>query len=110
MTPLILNQVASVAEAVDAIALGTANGPMRFGLLFFSVISAASTIVFVDGPPEGRDTFAGQAGHELDAEAHAGRPDQRAGAYGVIAGVPARTRGQHGVVHGLDADFQFLES
>ena len=31
MTPLILNQVASVAEAVDDIAFGTANGPTRFG-------------------------------------------------------------------------------
>ena len=33
MTPLILNQVASVAEAVEDIAFGTANGPTRFGPL-----------------------------------------------------------------------------
>jgi len=47
-----LNQVASVADAVDDIAFGTANGPIRFGLLFLLVISAASTMVRVDGPPE----------------------------------------------------------
>jgi hypothetical protein len=52
LTPWILNQVASVADAVEDIAFGTANGPMRFGLLFFSVMSDASTIVRVDGPPE----------------------------------------------------------
>ena len=51
MTPLILNQVASVAEAVDDIALGTAKGPTRFGLLL-RVMSAASTMARVDGPPE----------------------------------------------------------
>ena len=51
MTPLILNQVASVAEAVDDIAFGTANGPTRFGPLV-RVMSAASTMVRVDGPPE----------------------------------------------------------
>jgi len=48
---LILNQVASVAEAVDDIALGTANGPTRFGPLV-RVISAASTMVRAEGPPE----------------------------------------------------------
>jgi hypothetical protein len=42
-----LNQVASVADAVDDIALGTANGPTRFGPLL-RVISAASTIVRAD--------------------------------------------------------------
>ena len=52
MTPWILNQVASVADAVDDIAFGTAKGPMRFGEPFFSVVSAASTMVRVDGPPE----------------------------------------------------------
>src|SRR3569833_3613511 len=51
-TPLILNQVASVADAVDDIAFGTANGPMRFGLEFLRGASAASTIVDVVGPPE----------------------------------------------------------
>ena len=51
MTPLILNQVASVAEAVDDIALGTANGPTRLGPLL-RVMSAASTMVRVEGPPE----------------------------------------------------------
>src|SRR3978361_1854372 len=49
--PLILNQVASVADAVDDIAFGTANGPTRFGPLV-RVISAASTMVRADGPPE----------------------------------------------------------
>src|SRR5215467_2662511 len=49
--PLILNQVASVAEAVDDIALGTAKGPTRLGLLLRAV-SAASTMARVDGPPE----------------------------------------------------------
>ena len=52
MTPWILNHVASVAEAVDDIALGTANGPMRLGLSFLRVMSAASTMVRVEGPPE----------------------------------------------------------
>jgi len=37
-----LNQVASVAEAVEDIAFGTANGPIRFGPLS-RVIAAAST-------------------------------------------------------------------
>src|ERR1700721_1977838 len=50
-TPRILNQVASVADAVDDIAFGTANGPTRFGPLL-RVMSALSTIVRVDGPPE----------------------------------------------------------
>src|ERR1700721_3815989 len=50
-TPRILNQVASVADAVDDIAFGTANGPTRFGPLVRAV-SAASTIARVDGPPE----------------------------------------------------------
>src|SRR5690606_11538019 len=48
----ILYQVASVAEAVDDIAFGTAKGPMRFGELYFSVVSYASTMVLVEGPPE----------------------------------------------------------
>jgi hypothetical protein len=51
LTPLILNQVASVAEAVDDIAFGTANGPTRLGP-FSRAVSAASTMVRVDGPPE----------------------------------------------------------
>jgi hypothetical protein len=46
-----LNQVASVADAVDDIAFGTAKGPTRFGPLVRAV-SAASTMVRVDGPPE----------------------------------------------------------
>src|SRR6202021_2612613 len=50
-TPLILNQVASVADAVDDIAFGTANGPPRFGPLV-RVVSAASTMVRAEGPPE----------------------------------------------------------
>src|SRR6185369_11556473 len=49
--PLILNQVASVADAVDDIAFGTAKGPTRFGP-FSLVVCAASTMVRVDGPPE----------------------------------------------------------
>ena len=51
MAPLILNQVASVAEAVEDIAFGTANGPTRFGPLA-RARSAASTMAWVDGPPE----------------------------------------------------------
>src|SRR3954469_6742358 len=51
LTPLILNQVASVADAVDDMAFGTANGPTRFGPLV-RVVSAASTMGRVDGPPE----------------------------------------------------------
>ena len=50
MTPLILNQVASVADAVDDIAFGTANGPTRFDPLVRAV-SAASTIARVEGLP-----------------------------------------------------------
>ena len=49
--PLILNQVASVAEAAELIALGTANGPTRLGPLVRAV-SAASTMARVDAPPE----------------------------------------------------------
>jgi hypothetical protein len=48
---LILNQVASVADAVEDIAFGTANGPTRFGPLV-RVMSAASTMARADGPPE----------------------------------------------------------
>jgi hypothetical protein len=48
---LILNQVARVADAVEDIAFGTANGPTRFGPLVRAV-SAASTMVRADGPPE----------------------------------------------------------
>jgi hypothetical protein len=48
---LILNQVASVAEAVEDIAFGTANGPTRFGPLL-RVTSALSTMVRVEGPPD----------------------------------------------------------
>src|SRR3954469_5510709 len=51
LTPRILNQVASVADAVDDIAFGTANGPTRFGPLL-RVVSAASTMVRVEGPPD----------------------------------------------------------
>src|SRR3977135_2322108 len=51
LAPLILNQVASVADGDDAIAFGTAKGPTRLGPLL-RVVSAASTIVRVDGPPE----------------------------------------------------------
>src|SRR5579863_3518573 len=49
--PLILNQVESVADAVDDIAFGTANGPTRFGP-FIRAMSAASTMARVEGPPE----------------------------------------------------------
>jgi hypothetical protein len=45
LTPLILNQVASVSDSVDDIAFGTANWPMRLGLEFLRVMSAASTMV-----------------------------------------------------------------
>jgi hypothetical protein len=46
-----LNQVPSVADALEDIALGTANGPTFFGPLL-RAISALSTMVRVDGPPE----------------------------------------------------------
>src|ERR1700722_9098446 len=50
-SPRILNHVASVAEGPELIALGTAKGPTRLGPLVL-VISAASTMARVDGPPE----------------------------------------------------------
>src|SRR5262252_4267365 len=50
LRPRILNQVANVADGPELIALGTANGPIRFGPLV-RVVSAASTMVRVDGPP-----------------------------------------------------------
>src|SRR6185437_12939024 len=50
-SPLILNQVASTADAVEDIALGTAKGPTRLGP-FVRVVSAASTMARADGPPE----------------------------------------------------------
>ena len=40
-----------MADAIEDIALGTANGPTRFGPLVRAV-SAASMMVRVDGPPE----------------------------------------------------------
>ena len=43
--------MASVAEAVDDIAFGTAKGPTRLGPLV-RVVSAASTMTRVEGPPE----------------------------------------------------------
>ena len=49
--PLMPKGVASVAEAVEHMALGTASGPMRLGP-FWRVMSAASTMVRVEGPPE----------------------------------------------------------
>src|ERR1051326_1207661 len=51
LRPLILNQVASVAEGPELIALGTANGPTRLGPRLRAV-SAASTIERVEAPPE----------------------------------------------------------
>jgi hypothetical protein len=48
---LILKKVASVAEAVEHIALGTAKGPTRLGP-FSRARLADSTIAFVEGPPE----------------------------------------------------------
>ena len=41
-----------MADTVDDIALGTANGPMRLGEVFLRVISAALTISIALGPPE----------------------------------------------------------
>src|SRR3990167_3677692 len=49
--PLILNQVESVAEAPELMALGTAKGPTRLGPRSLAMC-AASTIALVDGPPE----------------------------------------------------------
>ena len=48
----ILNGVASVAELVDDIALGTANGPMRRVVPFSITLWLASNRVWVEGPPE----------------------------------------------------------
>ena len=50
--PLILNGVARVAELVDDIALGTANGPMRRVLPFSITDLLASNKAWVEGPPE----------------------------------------------------------
>src|SRR5437879_2972348 len=50
-SPLILNQVASVAEGPELIALGTAKGPTRLGPRVRAV-SAASTMTRVEAPPE----------------------------------------------------------
>ena len=44
--------MASVAEAVEDIAFGTANGPTRFADPPSRVMSAASTMARVEGPPE----------------------------------------------------------
>ena len=49
--PLMPNGVASVAELVELMAFGTANGPTRFGLALRAV-SAAAISALVDGPPE----------------------------------------------------------
>src|SRR5438067_4115700 len=51
-SPLILYQVASTAEHVDDIALGTTNGPTRFGPFPGSAraVSAAATRALVEGP------------------------------------------------------------
>src|SRR3990167_4529533 len=49
--PLILNQVARVAEAPELMALGTAKGPTRLGPRSLAMW-AASTIALVEGPPE----------------------------------------------------------
>src|SRR5262245_42567658 len=51
LRPRTLNQVASVADGPELIALGTANGPIRLGPLV-RVVSAASTMVRVEEPPE----------------------------------------------------------
>ena len=52
MTPLILNQVESVAEGEDDIAFGTASGPTFLDEPEASAFCADSTMVRVDGPPE----------------------------------------------------------
>src|SRR6185369_2699559 len=49
--PRILNQVASVADGPELIALGTAKGPTRFGPRVLAV-SAASTMTRVEAPPD----------------------------------------------------------
>ena len=49
--PFIWNQVASTAEGPEAMALGTANGPIRLGAPFSTVIWAASRMTRVEGPP-----------------------------------------------------------
>ena len=45
-----MNQVDRTADGPEHMALGTANGPTRFGPLV-RVVSAAATMVRVDGPP-----------------------------------------------------------
>ena len=51
MIPRMPNQVASTAEGPDAMALGTANGPIRLGEPFSTVVCAACRITWVEGPP-----------------------------------------------------------
>src|SRR5438309_2331606 len=51
LTPLILNQVESVADGPELIAFGTANGPIRLTPLL-RAMSADSTMARVDGPPD----------------------------------------------------------
>src|SRR5436190_22309168 len=51
LRPRILNQVESVADGPELIALGTANGPTRLGPLV-RAISAASTMARVEAPPD----------------------------------------------------------
>ncbi len=52
MTPLIWNAVASAAEGPEHMAFGTSNGPIFFGPPLLIVVSAASTMARVDGPPD----------------------------------------------------------
>ena len=49
--PFSWNQVASTAEGPEAMALGTANGPMRLGEPFSMVVWAACRMTWVEGPP-----------------------------------------------------------
>ena len=51
MIPFSWNQVASTAEGPEAMALGTANGPIRLGEVFSTVVAAAWRMIWVEGPP-----------------------------------------------------------
>jgi hypothetical protein len=51
LTPRIWNQVDSTADGPDAMALGTANGPIRLGAIFSMVVWAACRMTWVEGPP-----------------------------------------------------------
>jgi len=56
LTPLIWKAVASAAEGPEHMPFGTSKGPIFFGPPDLIVVSAASTMARVEGPPEPRIT------------------------------------------------------